>query len=44
MNIEELEGVTPAIASRLRDAGINTVENLITYTIDEVAEILGVKR
>jgi len=44
VNIEELEGVTPAIASRLRDAGINTVENLITYTIDEVAEILGVKR
>jgi len=43
VNIEELEGVTPAVASRLRDVGINTVENLITYTINEVAEILGVK-
>jgi len=44
LNIEELEGVIPALASKLRDVGINTVENLITYTSDAIAEMLGIKK
>lgn len=43
MDIEQVKGITHTIAEKLRDIGINTVENLITYTTNELASMLNMK-